>query len=391
MPEIPTITIFVRHSRSGEKSCKYADDETYRKCRCPKHLRWSVNGEQFRASAKSRTWEGAEAERRRIEAGFADTGKAPATTDEAKTIRSAVETFITSKQNDKLSPGVISKYKLELGRLERFMSGRRKFLPKQIDLDDLIAFRSEWMELYPSSSTRHNVQARLRAFLRYCHDAGHIDRLPRLSPIKVDTEPVQPLTDEQYDKLLAAIPTKFKKDRRVATRLRAIVQTMRHSGLALIDAATLRRDAIKYDKKKSSYRVVTKRKKTGTAIDVLIPNDVAKEILATPNQNPDYLFWNSGRGKKETVKKNWDQKIRTLFDAAGITPRGSHRLRDTFARFMLQHDVPLADVSRLLGHETIRTTEKYYAAWVPERQARLDDLVQRAHQMSATKTQSASA
>src|ERR1700722_3911240 len=32
---------------------------------------------------------------------------------------------------------------------------------------------------------------------------------------------------------------------------------------------------------------------------------------------------------------------------AGISPRGSHRLRDTFAGYMLPHDVPLADVSRL--------------------------------------------
>jgi integrase/recombinase XerD len=203
MPEIPTITIFVRHSRSAGKLCKYADDESFRNCRCPKHLRWSIDGKQHRQSAKSRTWGGAEAERRRIEAGFAETGKAPATTDETKTIRSAIETFVASKRNDNLTPGVISKYELELGRLERFMSGRRKFLPKQIGLDDLISFRREWMESYPSSSTQHNVQARLRAFLRYCHDAGHIDRLLRLSPIKVDTEPVQPLTDAEFDKLLA--------------------------------------------------------------------------------------------------------------------------------------------------------------------------------------------
>jgi integrase/recombinase XerD len=32
-------------------------------------------------------------------------------------------------------------------------------------------------------------------------------------------------------------------------------------------------------------------------------------------------------------------------------------------------------VSKLLGHESIRTTEKHYAKWVKSRQDRLDSLV----------------
>jgi site-specific recombinase XerD len=53
----------------------------------------------------------------------------------------------------------------------------------------------------------------------------------------------------------------------------------------------------------------------------------------------------------------------------------SHRLRDTFAVEMLQKGIPLEEVSKLLGHTSIKTTERSYAAWVQGRQDRLDSLV----------------
>jgi integrase/recombinase XerD len=41
----------------------------------------------------------------------------------------------------------------------------------------------------------------------------------------------------------------------------------------------------------------------------------------------------------------------------------SHRLLDTFAADLLQKGLPLEDVSKALGHMSIKTTEKSYAKW----------------------------
>jgi integrase/recombinase XerD len=160
-----------------------------------------------------------------------------------------------------------------------------------------------------------------------------------------------------------------------ARRVRALIRLMRHSGLAIRDACTLRRDELVRDKK--FYRVVTSRQKTGTHVSVPIPPDVARELLAVLNGNAAYIFW-TGNGEERTAVSQWQDDFRKLFKDSGIKAGGnmvSHRLRDTFAVDMLQNGVPLEEVSKLLGHESIKTTEKSYAKWVKGRQDRLDSLV----------------
>jgi integrase/recombinase XerD len=116
---------------------------------------------------------------------------------------------------------------------------------------------------------------------------------------------------------------------------------------------------------------------TGTHVSVVIPPDVADEILAAMelNKNPEYLFWNTGTGSEQTAVTNWQHDLRQVFRAAGLKEGHPHQLRDTFAVSLLSSGVPLEEVSKLLGHDSIKTTERHYAKWVKERQDRLDDFV----------------
>lgn len=112
-------------------------------------------------------------------------------------------------------------------------------------------------------------------------------------------------------------------------------------------------------------------------MSVPLPPAVAQEVLSVPNDNQRYLLWTGESG--ETIAKTWANRyIRPLFEAAGIPCDGhmlSHRLRDTFAVDLLEKGVPMEEVSKLLGHESIKTTARHYAKWVKGRQDRLDALV----------------
>lgn len=367
---IPSITIFVRHSAD----CRYRGDELYKGCRCPKHFRYSHDGKQVRQSARTRFWKTAEDRRRQLEANFAiDVSEVTIQPDAKKTIKRYVDIFVKDKRTQGLSASVLKKYERELGRFEEFMATRSKFLPHEITVADLTEFRSDWQALYPSTQTQGKVQERLKAFLKYCYEDRAMDRVPKLSAISVDVAPTLPLDAKQYQKLLSVIPHEFAGDK--GTRVRALIQFMRHTGLAIMDAVTIERDEFHSDGRLA--RVTTSREKTGTHVSVPIRPDVAAEILASAklNENKQFIFWNTGTGKPQSAVTNWQHDLRQCFRAAGMPDGHPHQLRDTFAVGLLENGVPLEEVSKLLGHRSIRVTEKHYAKWVKTRQNRLDDLV----------------
>jgi integrase len=140
---------------------------------------------------------------------------------------------------------------------------------------------------------------------------------------------------------------------------------------------TLERDELKKNGRNGLYRVVTSRQNTGTQVSVPIPDDVAEEVIAAMklNDRDQYIFWNTGTGKEQTAVTNWQHDLRQVFRAAGQPDGHPHQLRDTFAVGLLEKGVPLEEVSKLLGRDSIKTTEKHYAKWVKSRQDRLDTLV----------------
>jgi integrase len=63
--------------------------------------------------------------------------------------------------------------------------------------------------------------------------------------------------------------------------------------------------------------------------------------------------------------------------------------RDTFAVEMLLAGVPLEQVSMLLGHKSVKITEKHYAPWVKARQEQLAVNVRKAWSVLETGNQTA--
>jgi len=76
-------------------------------------------------------------------------------------------------------------------------------------------------------------------------------------------------------------------------------------------------------------------------------------------ENPKYPF----EFKPEFVT----HKIKKYFNKAGIKGVNTHSLRKTFGSLLIQNNVAdIYTVSKLLGHASVKTTEKYYVDLVDD-------------------------
>jgi len=200
MTTTPTITIYVRHSAG----CKYEGNEFSKRCDCRKWLRWTKDGVRQRVKADTRSWDEAERVKRELEdqlTGKAVVSKTPGT----KNIRAAVEVFITDKRVENLSADLIRKYERELGRLATYCEGRAVYTLAGINRELITGFCTDWRGRYPSGNTRNKLAERYKSFLKFCRVAGWLVDVPQWPKMKAEQAPTQPLTEEEYERLLDAV------------------------------------------------------------------------------------------------------------------------------------------------------------------------------------------
>lgn len=144
---------------------------------------------------------------------------------------------------------------------------------------------------------------------------------------------------------------------------------MRYSGLRIRDAATLSKDKL-HENKLLLYTL-----KTGQPVWLSLPKKIAEELEGL-NANGKYFFW-SGNGVPKSTVADWQRSLAKVFELAGINGH-AHRFRDTFSVNLLKAGVPLETVSVLLGHSSIRITERHYSPWVKFRQIKLEESIEKA-------------
>jgi integrase len=178
---------------------------------------------------------------------------------------------------------------------------------------------------------------------------------------------------------------------------------LRYTGLRTGDAVSCSVDRLVNGK----LRLYTQ--KTGTHVHCPLPEFVVRELEAIPRMSEKYWFW-TGNGKLRTAVGDWQGRLADLFsnkvenrksqrktaaakqnpvnaELSGAIERKpaknnlseghAHRFRDTFAVELLLAGVPLGRVSILLGHQSVKITEKHYRPWIRELQEQAEADVRR--------------
>jgi integrase/recombinase XerD len=352
------LTIYRRHRRSCKQRAK---GRKHRHCLCPIWVDGALGGKELRESLKLRDWQRAQEMIREWEAEDRRTRQQ----EQQITIKDAHGKFIADAEARKLNDSTLYKYRLLFRQLDGFAGTYKLQFLTQLDLDTLATFRATWKE---GPRTSLKKLERLRAFMRFAEKRKWIDDNPatELKAPKVPNKPTMPFTREEMIRILAALePYGRSAGARNARRLRAFVLLLRYSGLRIGDATQL--DVSRLD----GNKLLLHTQKTGVPVYCVLPDVVVEALDAAPRSSERYFFW-TGASTVHSAKGKWQRRLQRLFEFAQVPTGHPHRFRDTFAVELLLAGVPLDRVSILLGHSSIRITERHYAPWTRSRQEQIE-------------------
>jgi integrase/recombinase XerD len=355
------LTLFRRH----QKSCSHrAEGWSYRRCKCPIWADGLVGAHRLRCSLDTRDWERGQ----EIARGWEAEGRGPLPAAEPRqeelTIAKARDQFIADAKARNLCEASLGNYGRLIGRLIDFAATRKITALADMNVATLAQFRAQWT--YCNLTALKNLE-RLRSFFRFCHDNGWLPENPaaRLKNPRIVPSPTLPYSKEEQLAVMKAateaIQTSKPDSKANKIRLRSLLLLLRYSGLRIGDAVRTPVELLVDGK----LRLYTQ--KTGTHVSCPLPDFVVKALEATPLQGPRHWFWTEKSTLKTSVT-DWEQRIRETFAKAGVPNGHAHRFRDTFAVELLMDGVPLERVSVMLGHSSVKITEKHYSPWIRERQ-----------------------
>jgi integrase/recombinase XerD len=303
------------------------------------------------------------------------------------TVAEAISDYLTHIEKDKeAEDSTLKKYRTLMGQLQAFADWKGYRYIQELGQDAVLEFRRSWEDEdagYKLDRKRKNGQPLwrkstiktakrqakiLRALFDRCVTRKWITENPTVViQFKRETgrrrtkEEVKYLTPGELVAILNAVDALPRMSDKNKERLKTLILVMRWAGLRISDAVTLKALDVRGD---VLYRVT---KKASTPVQIPLPDHLMKRLQAMTPYRDGYLFWDrrTSESKMSTVRCNYTSTLATVFTKAGVKTEGdgklSHMCRNTFAVDLLEKGVPLETVSLLLGHQSVTTTERYYA------------------------------
>ena len=351
------LTIYRRH----KKSCAHkAEGRSYRRCRCPIWVDGTHQSKEIRETLGELDWEKAQKMVRDRELATEPFAQA-----NAILITDATAKYAADAEARQLTGETVKKYKRLFRKLESFAAATGAKFLDEVDLDLVAEFRASW-KLSPRTAIKE--LDRLKAFFNFSREREWIKKNPAkgLKAPKLKLRPTMPYTQAEMIKILAALDSYAKTaGARNAQRLRAFILLLRYSGMRIGDTVQCGVDRIEKN------RLFLCTQKTTTPVFCVLPDFVVKALDATSRTSERFYFWSGASTLRSAVGK-WQRRLQRLFKLAEVPKGHAHRFRDTFACELLAAGVPMDRVSVLLGHQSIRVTEKHYAPWTQSRQEQIE-------------------
>ena len=264
------------------------------------------------------------------------------------TIPAAAKYFMACKKMEGYSDGTLSNYKI---LLTNFFSFVRKDVD-EINTNDIRMFLYEYQKIRNvTNQTLDKYQTNLKAFFTWCFNEKYIERniSASLKPIKYEEKPRIALTQLE----LEAIRNECNN-----LRDRAMLEFTYSTGCRVSELCILKKSDI--DWHDNSVHLFGKGNKHRTSFLNAKAEYYLKQYLDSREDDSEYLFVHLRKPHKMLEKTAVEKIFRKLSEKMQldkkITP---HILRHTTATVGLSNGMPIDEIQKMLGHESVNTTLIY--------------------------------
>ena len=258
------------------------------------------------------------------------------------------------------SPATVKHYRNDLKEFERFFQGLDQQLSwESVDSDIVRRWMEYMMDKGNAASSVNRRLSALRSFYRYALRRNLVvkDPVHGIQGPKRKRPLPQFLKESEMDQLLdERMWTDSYKD----VLARTIIVTFYETGVRISELIGLNDKDVDYIN--CEIKVTGKRDKQR-----IIPfgDELFKTLTAYQQQrdveteSESVAFFRTEKGKRVTDEQVRQMVKINLSKVSTLKKRSPHVLRHTFATAMLNHDAGLESVKKLLGHESLSTTEIY--------------------------------
>lgn len=195
-----------------------------------------------------------------------------------------------------------------------------------------------------SQDTVRNYIIKLRVVLGYLRTRGYDVIEPSTIPVpKRLNKPPKCISSQDVKTLIDATPN---------IRSKAIISLLYSSGIRVSELCSLNRD----DLHNKRFTIHGKGNKSRLCFYDTRTNVLLRQYLATRIDSSPALFYTpQGRISPGTVQELF-KRLRKKTGIEGVHP---HTLRHTFATELMQNGMHIYNIARLMGHNSIQTTQIY--------------------------------
>lgn len=173
------------------------------------------------------------------------------------------------------------------------------------------------------------------------------------------------LRGDEENRLFASIDSS-------AQHLKPILVVALNTGMRRGEILQLKWKQIDFEKR----MIRVERTKSGRIRHIDINEPLLNELLLLKQKRQDneFVFFNSETGKPyQDVSRAFDAACRR----AGIKDLTFHSLRHTFATRLIEKGVDLITIKELLGHSTVKTTERYTHSFQEQKKRAVETLAEK--------------